>query len=81
MHLLQVEIGKTVRVVSFDGGRKLEHKLRQLGILPGNCARIIRFAPLGGPVLVEVEGRSIAIGRGVASRIFVVEEADPCDSH
>ena len=42
MHLLQVDIGKTIRVVGFDGGRKLEHKLRELGVLPGNCARILR---------------------------------------
>jgi len=81
MHLLEVEIGKTVRVVSFEGGNKLEHKLRQLGILPGNCARILRQAPLGGPVMVEVDGRSIAIGRGIASKINVEEEALPCDSH
>ncbi|MBC8507339.1 MAG: ferrous iron transport protein A [Chloroflexi bacterium] len=80
MHLLQVDIGKTIRVVGFDGGRKLEHKLRELGVLPGNCARILRQAPLGGPVMIEVDGRSIAIGRGIASKIFVEEEAQPCDS-
>ncbi|MBM3146059.1 MAG: ferrous iron transport protein A [Chloroflexi bacterium] len=80
MHLLQVEIGKSVRVVSFEGGHKLEHKLRQLGLLPGNCARILRHAPLGGPVMVEVDGRAIAIGRGIASKIHVEEEAAPCGS-
>ncbi|MBL7164713.1 MAG: ferrous iron transport protein A [Anaerolineales bacterium] len=80
MHLLQVDIGKTIRVVGFDGGRKLEYKLRQLGVLPGNCARILRQAPLGGPVMIEVDGRSIAIGRGIASKINVEEEAAPCDS-
>jgi ferrous iron transport protein A len=81
MHLLQVEIGKTVRVVSFAGGSNLEHKLRQLGMLPGNCARLIRQAPLGGPVMVEVDGRSVAIGRGIAAQILVEEENAPCDSH
>jgi ferrous iron transport protein A len=79
MHLLQVDIGKTVRVVSFNGGINLEHKLRQLGVLPGNCARILRRAPLGGPVLVEIDGRSVALGRGIASKILVEEETDGCD--
>lgn len=74
MHLLQVEIGKTVRVVSFDGGVNLEHKLRQLGVMPGNIARMLRQAPLGGPVMVEIDGRSIAIGRGIAAKIIVEEE-------
>lgn len=80
MHLLQVEIGKIVRVIGFNGGIKVEHKLRQLGILPGNCARILRLAPLGGPVLVEVDGRSVALGRGIASNIIVEIETIPCDS-
>jgi len=80
MRLLQVEIGKTVRVIRFAGGKNLDHKLRQLGLLPGNCARMIRQAPLGGPVMVEVDGRSVAIGRGIASKIIVEEETSPCDS-
>lgn len=81
MHLLQVEIGQIVRVVSFEGGKKLEHKLRQLGVLPGNCARVLRHAPLGGPVMVEVDGRSVALGRGIATKILVEKEMPPCDSH
>jgi len=59
--------------VSFKGGMRLEHKLRQLGLIPGNQARVLRHAPLGGPILVEVEGRSIALGRGVAAKVVVVE--------
>jgi len=45
--------------------------LRQLGLIPGDDARVLRHAPLGGPVLVEVDGRSIALGRGVASKVVV----------
>ena len=78
--LLEVPIGQTIRVVSFNGGEKLENKLRQLGLLPGNCARKMRQAPFGGPVLLEIEGRSIAIGRGIAAKIRVEEEDNGCDS-
>ena len=74
MTLTQVNPGQTVRILSFRGGVGLEHKLRQLGLVPGDIARVLRFAPLGGPLLVEVEGRSIALGRGVASKVIV--EAD-----
>jgi len=74
MTLSQVEAGQKVRIVGFIGGLRLEHKLRQLGLVPGDRARVIRYAPLGGPVLVEVDGRSIALGRGVASKVVV--EAD-----
>jgi ferrous iron transport protein A len=74
MHLLQVQNGKTVRVIKINGGQGMVHKLHQLGLLPGDYARVLRHAPLGGPVMVEVGGRSIALGRGVASRIEVVDD-------
>jgi ferrous iron transport protein A len=73
MTLIQVENGKTVRLVEFQGGRGVNQKLTQLGISPGEQARVLRRAPLGGPVLVEVGGRSIALGRGVASKVIVEE--------
>jgi ferrous iron transport protein A len=71
MTLIQVKAGQTVRIINFKGGIGLEHKLRQLGLFPGDNATVLRHAPLGGPVLVEVEGRSIALGRGVASKVIV----------
>jgi ferrous iron transport protein A len=71
MTLLQVETGKLVRVKNFTGGAGLEYKLRQLGLLPGDYARVLRFAPLGGPILIDVGGRSIALGRGIASKVEV----------
>ena len=71
MQLLQVEKGQTVRVKSFQGGGGVEHKLRQLGLLPGDTMRVLRRAPMGGPILVDVDGRSIALGRGIASKVEV----------
>jgi ferrous iron transport protein A len=71
MTLIQVKSGQTVQIMSFKGGVGLEHKLRQLGLFPGDIARVLRHAPLGGPILVEVDGRSIALGRGVAAKVIV----------
>ena len=50
---------------------RLKHDLVQLGFLPGNSLRIIRRAPFHGPLLIEVEGREIVIGRGVARHVIV----------
>lgn len=77
MILTETQSGKTVKIVGFEGGRVLEYKLRQLGLLPGEFVRVVRLAPLGGPVLIEVCGREIALGRGVASKIKVEEPS--CD--
>ena len=33
--------------------------------------RVVRMAPLGGPILIEVNGREIALGREIAEKILV----------
>ncbi len=71
MTLLEVNTGRSVRVRQIHGGLVLEHKLRQLGVFPGDLAQVVRHAPLGGPVLIEIGGRSIALGRGIAAKIEV----------
>ncbi len=73
MALIQAGSGKTVRIVGFTSGHDLESKLRQLGIMPGDIARVIRQAPLGGPFLIEISGREIALGQSIAEKITVEE--------
>lgn len=75
--LLQMTPGVSVRVVEFDGGENLRAKLTQYGIYPGDCLRLLRKAPLGGPLLVACNEREIALGRGVANKIIV--EIDSCE--
>lgn len=68
-----------MRVIDFEGGLNLRNKLLQYGIYPGDRLRLLRIAPLGGPLLVECNQREIALGRGVAGKIIV--ESDACESH
>ena len=75
--LLQISPGSSVRVIDFNGGVHLRSKLTQYGIYPGDCLRLLRVAPLGGPLLVECNEREIALGRGVADKIIV--ELEPCE--
>jgi ferrous iron transport protein A len=77
--LLQFSPGDSVRVIDFSGGTNLRGKLTQYGIYPGDRLRLLRKAPLGGPLLVECNEREIALGRGVADKIIV--ETDSCESH
>lgn len=51
--------------------RGVTKRLADLGILPGMRIRVVRRAPFGGPVEVEVGGSRFMIGRGLASRIIV----------
>jgi ferrous iron transport protein A len=69
--LTSIDNGDWVRVVDFHGGRGMEARLTQLGFLPGNKIRVIRTAPFRGPLLIDVEGREIVLGRGIAHHILV----------
>jgi len=67
--LLNVPNGRRARLVSVGG--RLRSRLMQYGLHIGDLVRVLRSAPLGGPLLVEVNGREIALGRAVAEKILV----------
>jgi Fe2+ transport system protein FeoA len=71
MRLLDVEVGILVKVIGFEGNEKFQDRLLQHGLYPGDQARILRAAPLKGPLLVDVSGRELALGRAVAQKILV----------
>ncbi len=75
--LFEARPGRLLRVMNFSGGSGIEHKLRQLGVKPGDCIELLRRAPFDGPLLIRVRKREIALGIGVAANILV--EAAECD--
>lgn len=73
MRLIEAKIGEALRVVGFSGA-KANARLLRVGLYPGDRLRVLREAPLGGPMLVDVGGREIALGRDIAARIMVEAE-------
>ena len=71
MKLLDTPKNETVRIIDYEGGKGVGFKLRQLGLCPGRKVKVLRFAPMGGPVMIDIDGRSVALGRGIAARVTV----------
>jgi ferrous iron transport protein A len=71
MALDSVDARKKVRVILIDGGHRVRSHLNNLGIHIGDWLTVVERAPFHGPVLVEVNGSRLAIGRGVAAKIRV----------
>ena len=67
--LSMVKMGKTVRLVSIDAGKKLTHRLTELGLTPGVELMIVHDS--GGPVLLSVRDSRVALGRSMASKLNV----------
>lgn len=71
LNLYQVEKGEGVEVVEIRGGWGIRQRLNQMGIHPGDSMVVKRSGIIGGPVLIQIHGTEVAIGRGMARRIFV----------
>ncbi len=69
----EMTCGKEAAVVRVNGGFRLQEKLCCLNIREGKIKKKIAQHPLRGPVIMEIDGRQCAIGRGMAKKIIVEE--------
>jgi ferrous iron transport protein A len=70
-NLEQAQLRLPVRISGIDGGHEVRARLATMGLLPGVTLAVLNRAPLGGPLLVEIAGSRIALGRGVARQVLV----------
>ena len=68
--LTSIPTGKQVRLVKIDGGKRLNHRLSEMGLTPGVAITILQDT--GGPLLLHVRDFRIALGRGMAEKLAVV---------
>jgi DtxR family Mn-dependent transcriptional regulator len=69
--LADMKPGQKGEVVSIDSGELAKRRLEDMGLTPGAEISVSRTAPLGGPVEIRVRGSSLAIGRGMAQKIYL----------
>jgi ferrous iron transport protein A len=74
-NLDQINENMKTKVVDIRGGAGIRQRLSQMGIHPGDEITMLRFGALRGPILIEVHGSQVALGRGIASKIIVEEIA------
>ena len=67
--LIMLPRGSRARIVNIQAGRGLRRRLMQMGLTPGS--EILVLENTTGPVLISVRGVTIALGRGIASKIIV----------
>jgi len=71
MTLDQLSPGDEARVLDIRGGRGLQRRLSHLGIRSGDTLRMSGRGAFRGPLLVQIHGMRVALGRGVARHILV----------
>ena len=71
MTLDTVNVRRQARVILIEGGHGVRSHLNTLGIHIGDWLTVVERAPFRGPLLVEVNGTRVAIGRGIANKVKV----------
>jgi len=69
--LIDMKNGARVRIISIEGEPGFTIKLNRIGVYTGDTARVVRRAPFDGPILLDVRGMEIALGKNIASHIMV----------
>ena len=75
MPLAMLSENEEAKVVEVRGGRGLVRRLSELGFTPGAKVKIL-FSNSPGPVVIDVRGSRIALGRGLLMRIIVDSEVN-----
>ncbi|MEA2014901.1 MAG: FeoA family protein [Thermodesulfobacteriota bacterium] len=70
MPLSIVQAGIKVRLISVDSGCDLQNRLTAMGLIPGVEIKVLKHS-MHGPLIIEVKGSRIMLGRGMAQKILV----------
>ena len=68
--LAMVAPGELVAVTEVRAGRGLQKRLADMGLTPGVQIRVIN-SQMPGPVLIDLRGTRVALGRGIAHKVTV----------
>jgi ferrous iron transport protein A len=69
--LSQLRAGESGRVLSVHGEPHLAIRILELGLVSGTPFRVLRYAPLGGPMQVEIGGSLLSLRRNEADAVRV----------
>ncbi|QDU70091.1 FeoA family protein [Engelhardtia mirabilis] len=67
----QLRPGQGGRLVSLGGERLFRRRLMELGLLPGSRVSVVRAAPLGGVLELEVRGSLLSVRMSDAAILSV----------
>ena len=73
LRLSNVPVGRRVRLVSIEGGRRLIRRLLALGLSIGDEFDVLHHR--GGGVVIGKNGNRVALGIGVADKLKIEEPA------
>ena len=75
MTLRELEIGKSARIVAVGGEGALRQHFLDMGVIPGAMIALEKYAPLGDPMELRIQGYELTLRLADAEQIEVEEIA------
>lgn len=67
----ELEAGNEGKVVEIKGGHGVSSRLEALNLRVGKKVKKVSAMMMRGPITVDIDGKHIAMGRGMASKVIV----------
>jgi len=71
MRLSQCQPGQGGKIVHLVGDDVLNQRLMEMGLIEGTAIKVVRIAPLGDPLQVEVQNYQLSLRKVEAERVEV----------
>ena len=76
MTLADLKKGETRTVVSVRGEDAITRRLMEMGVIPGVSVRMVKSAPFGDPVEINVRGYNLALRKREAESVELARPRD-----
>lgn len=73
-NLDELPLGTSGTVMAITGERRLRRRLMEMGLLEGSRLRVVKFAPTGDPIQIQINDYFLSLRRNEAAHIVVVVE-------
>ena len=77
--LVNLVEGERAVIAHAEGGCGVIRRLAEMGLTPGVEVKLLRKCPFHGPIQLETRGVALALGYGIASRVFVRSSKEQAD--
>lgn len=69
--LCSLSVGDSGRIVGFSLPDDLRQRLLELGMTKGTLCKLVRFAPLGDPLELEIRGYRLSLRKAEAEGVLI----------
>ena len=69
--LASLAVGDRGRISGFELPPEIRQRLLEMGLTKGAACTLVRFAPLGDPLEVEVRGYRLSLRKAEAEGVFI----------